>query len=65
VEAGAPAEGKKLAELKKFEDAVVGVLVRDDKVIVPSGETEIHAGDRLVLFGLAAAMPKAQQLFRA
>jgi len=41
------------------------VLVRDDKVIVPSGETEIHAGDRLVLFGLAAAMPKAQQLFRA
>lgn len=64
VEEGVPATGKTLAELKKLDGAIVGAIVRHDKVIVPKGDTEIAAGDRLVLFGMASALPKAQQLFR-
>lgn len=64
VEAGAPAAGNSLADLKKLDGVLVGAVVRHDKVIVPKGDTEITAGDRLVLFGMASALPKAQELFR-
>lgn len=65
VASGAPAEGKRLADLKMLRGVIVGALVRRDTVVVPKGDTEFAAGDRLVLFGMAASLPKAQQLFKA
>lgn len=64
VEEGAPAAGKTLADLRGLDGAVVGAVMRHDKVVVPGGETEIRAGDRLVLFGMTATLPKVQELFR-
>lgn len=64
VEEGAPAAEKKLSQISRMSGAVVGAVMRNGKVIIPSGDTEILAGDRLVLFGLASAIPKVQQLFQ-
>src|SRR5690606_20385503 len=61
---GGPAGGKALADLRGLDGAVVGAVMRHDKVVVPGGETGIRAGDRLVLFGMTATLPKVQELFR-
>ena len=39
-----------------FKDAVVGAIVRGDEVIIPSGDDQIEAGDRVVIFALRSAI---------
>ena len=50
VEAGSAAADRYLRELDLPATAVVGGVVREDSAFVPRGETEIRAGDRLVVF---------------
>ena len=57
--------GHALRELKLPRDMRVGAVVRGDKVLVPRGDTEIEAGDQVVLFALARAQKTVAKLFSA
>ena len=39
------------------------MLVRDDEVIVPQGDTEVHAGDIAIVFALPACIRDIEKLF--
>ena len=59
-----PMIGHKLRDTELPDGVRLGVIVRGDKVIVPTGDTEIKAKDRVVLFALAEQIQKLQHLFR-
>ena len=46
-----PFLGKKLKEIQLPEDALVGTIIRNEKVIIPDGETIFQLGDKLTLLG--------------
>ena len=45
----APIAGKKLWEVNLPQDAIIGCVLRGEKVMIPLGDTRILAGDMLVL----------------
>ena len=57
--------GKTLAQIKLQKGVVVALLGRGEKVLVPTGATELLAGDRVILFALTSMMPDAAKLFGA
>ena len=57
--------GKTLAEIKLQKGVVVALLGRGEKVLVPTGATQLLAGDRIILFALTSMMPEAAKLFGA
>jgi CPA2 family monovalent cation:H+ antiporter-2 len=67
VREGAPAAEKTLQELQlrnKYNLTVLAVK-RDDKTIGnPAGDFKLHAGDRLVMVGLAERFAECAELFR-
>ena len=67
VREGAPAAEQTLRELQlrnKYNLTVLAVK-RDDKTIGnPAGDFKLHAGDRLVMVGLAERFAECAELFR-
>jgi trk system potassium uptake protein TrkA len=59
---GAGIVGLPLALLHMPHGSLVGAVVRDEKVIIPSGSTVVQAGDRVVLFARPALIPRMQRL---
>ena len=57
--------GKTLAQLKLKKGAVIALIGRDDDVLVPTGATDLRAGDHVILFALAEMMPETAKLFGA
>ena len=57
--------GKTLAEIRLQKGVVVALLGRGEKVLVPSGATQLLAGDRVILFALTSMMPDAARMFGA
>ena len=57
--------GKTLAELKLQKGVVIALLARGERVLVPSGATQLLAGDRVILFALTSMMPEAARMFGA
>ena len=53
--------GKALRHLAFPKDAIIGMLVRGDSVIVPGGQDTIRAGDRVIVFGLPHAMRQVEK----
>ena len=51
VEDESPYIGQTLSEIEFPPDILVGLIVREDKILIPSGDTEISAGDKVVLMG--------------
>ncbi len=43
--------GKKLMEIQFPENVLVGAIVREEKVIIPDGNTVIQKGDKVTLLG--------------
>ena len=43
---------------------MLGAVVRDDQVIIPTGDTEIRPKDRVVMFALRDKIEEIQHLFR-
>lgn len=43
--------GKKLSEIKLPGAVLIGSVVRNEEVIIPDGETQLHKGDRLTVLG--------------
>jgi len=54
---------KTLAQMKFPRDAILGAVMRDDKVFIPVGSTQIQAGDKVVLFALPTAIHEVEKLF--
>lgn len=57
--------GKTLAQIKLQKGAVVALIGRGDKVLVPTGATQMLAGDHVILFALTEMMPETAKLFGA
>ncbi len=55
---------KPIGELKVPHDATIGGIVRDDKVLLPSRDTQLAAGDRVVVFMLPKVMAQVARLFK-
>lgn len=52
-----------LKEMSFPKDAVIGGVIRDRSSFVATGETEIHAQDRVVVFALPTALKKLDKFF--
>jgi trk/ktr system potassium uptake protein len=59
-----PLVGKPLREVELPDGLIVGAIARDGEVITPSGGTEIHAGDKVVMFAQRDQVATVEQMFR-
>jgi trk system potassium uptake protein TrkA len=55
--------GAPLREIKLDKGIIIGAIVRDDKVMIPRGDTVIQVKDRVVLFAASQAVKKAEKMF--
>ena len=55
--------GKPLSEIKLPTGVAIGAVVREEKVILPRGNTVIHEGDRVIVFALRDSVRKLENLF--
>jgi trk system potassium uptake protein TrkA len=55
--------GRPLRDAQLPRGMAVGALIRDERVIIPRGDTVIRAGDLVVLFAAAEAVKKVEKLF--
>lgn len=55
--------GRPLAEMSVPDGAIVGVIVRGDEVIIPSGSDHLEDGDRVVVFTLPDAVARVERFF--
>jgi len=61
IDGKSPAVGKSLRELSMPAGAVIGLIERKHKLLIPDGETKIEAGDKVYLFAAAETMTEAVQ----
>ncbi|MDI6916345.1 MAG: Trk system potassium transporter TrkA [Thermoplasmatales archaeon] len=54
---------RKLKKAGFPSNSIVGAIVRDDRVIIPSGEDEITPGDRLIVFARTEGISRLERLF--
>lgn len=59
-----PLVNKPLREAGLPEGVMIGAVFRDGKVSMPTGDTVINAGDRIVLMSLRAYVKDVEQMFR-
>jgi trk system potassium uptake protein TrkA len=45
------------------DDALIGAIVRRDQVLVPTGDSVIQTGDRVIVFSMPDAIPSVEKLF--
>lgn len=58
-----PLVGKTIHDMELPDGIMIGAVVRDGEVIMPRGGTTFEIGDRIVIFALADAVKKVEQLF--
>ena len=61
VPAGAPVTELALKDLDFPEGALVAMVVRGKEVLIPFGETQVLAGDRVLVFSVKRAVPQVQK----
>lgn len=54
---------KQLKDLTFPRGAIIGAIVRKNQVIIPSGDDEIRAGDRVIIFALPKAIVDVEKFF--
>jgi trk system potassium uptake protein len=59
---GSPAEGVSLADLGLPRDVTVVAVVRNDRLVVPRGDTVLGAGDEVLLLVTGDAEPAVQRI---
>ena len=59
-----PVIGKPIREAELPTGIRIGAMVRDEKVMIPSGDTEIKPGDKIVLFVHEQSIREVEKLFR-
>ena len=58
-----PLVGKSLRDVRLPSGMIIGVIVRDEKVVLPRGDTVVRPKDRVVLVARADMVKKVEQLF--
>lgn len=56
--------GKKIMDLRMPASAIIGVVLRHNKVIIPKGDTEIQSGDIFITFTKAEVADKIKEFFK-
>lgn len=56
-----PAIGKVLMDLHMPSGSVIGLLERDKEILIPTGQTELQLGDKIVVFASMDIMPLAME----
>ena len=59
-----PIVGRPLKNLDIPNGIRVGAIYRNEKMVVPKGDTEVLSGDRVILFALAGRVKQVEQMFR-
>ncbi len=54
----------KLKDIEFPEEANIGGIIRDDKGVVAMGDTQIQAGDQVVVFTLPSGIKKVEKIFK-
>ncbi|MBR0375681.1 MAG: Trk system potassium transporter TrkA, partial [Firmicutes bacterium] len=62
VPEGAPAAGRCIKDIHMPLDALICMIIRKDKHMIPGGNDQILAGDSVIVFSLPEAMEKVEQL---
>src|SRR5690606_1281558 len=65
VQAGCRAAGKAIRRMDVPRGALIAAIVRGDDVIVPRGDDQVLAGDRVIVMTVRAARSSIEQQFRA
>ncbi len=65
VPAHEPLLGRELREIRWPEGALVALINRGGRVIIPRGSTAIHPGDRLTILGEPEALRRLHRLYQA
>ncbi len=60
----APVIGKPLRELELSEGVRFGAILRNGKIIIPNGSTELEPKDRAILFATNEQIREVEQMFR-
>ena len=55
--------GRPLRDVKMPKGAIVAAIKRGEQIIIPKGDSQILADDRVILFTLPEAIPKVERLF--
>ena len=63
VKPGSPATKGKIKDINFMRDAIIGGIVRGDKAFIATGNFEIEAYDRVVVFALPGATTKVGRFF--
>jgi trk/ktr system potassium uptake protein len=63
VPEGCPFAGRPLSEVGFPEGAIVGALLRDGEVIIPTGKEVLRPGDDAVVFTVEEAVDEVERLF--
>ncbi len=58
-----PLVGKTIHDMELPDGVMIGAVVRDGEVIMPRGGTTFEIGDRIIVFSMADAVKKVEQLF--
>ena len=58
-----PLVGSQIREGKLPAGVIIGAIVRDGEVIIPRGDTDVRARDRLILLATAGSVKKVEKLF--
>ena len=56
--------GKKIMDLRMPVSAIIGVIQRQNKVIIPKGDTDIRYNDILIIFTKSEVADKIKEFFR-
>ncbi len=56
--------GKTLREVELPRKTLIGAIIRDNKVIIPSGEDKIISNDKLIIFTLHESIRQVEKLLR-
>ncbi|NBC64734.1 MAG: amino acid permease [Bacteroidetes bacterium] len=65
VPEGGTVVGRLIQEINIPDQCVVAALIRDDKFVVPRGQTEIKSGDHVVFVGPSESIQAAHNIFSA
>ncbi len=58
-----PLVGRAIKDIELPDDVMIGALVREGEVIIPTGASEVKADDRVILFAATAAVKKVEKMF--
>ena len=59
-----PIAGRLVRDIEFPEGVLVGALMKNDKVVKPTGDTKVEEGDVILLFCMAGDVPEVERLLQ-